>query len=331
MSLVADHGGMALVPRASAIGGVAAAVLLAVAACSQSPAASHSPARGPGTAITVPRPVPSPLYGVTADNVTNLDQIVASSGQLPAMPTTRIVFDSSRPPEYYTAAVNDLHRVSYLMGELTDSADVTKITTPAYGERARAYLDAFGSKIDIWEIGNEVNGNWTGPYPDVAAKLEAAYNQVAARHLRTALTLYYNVGCGDGPDELSPLDFSRQYVPQAVRDGLDYVFLSYYEDQCGGMRPTAQTWTAYFSALHALYPNARLGFGEIGLTNPATAQTTTVAESLINYYYGLSIRLPYYAGGYFWWYYAEDCLPYKTKPLWRTLSDGFTAEQAARG
>ncbi len=38
--------------------------------------------------------------------------------------------------------------------------------------------------------------------------------------------------------------------------------------------------------------------------------TLPVAVAMLSYYYGLPIRLPYYTGGYFWWYYAEDCLPY---------------------
>ena len=118
-------------------------------------------------------------------------------------------------------------------------------------------------------------------------------------------------------------------MPAAVRNGLSYVFLSYYENQCGGARPSAAAWTRYFTELHALYPGARLGFGEIGLTGPATEETTGQAESLIRHYYGLPIRLPYYAGGYFWWYYAEDCLPHASKPLWRAVDAGFAAEAAA--
>jgi hypothetical protein len=116
-------------------------------------------------------------------------------------------------------------------------------------------------------------------------------------------------------------------VPAGVRDGLGYVFLSYYEDQCGGRRPAAAAWTGYFRALHALYPRARLGFGEVGLAAPAATATTAAAAALIRYYYGLPVRLPYYAGGYFWWYYAEDCLPYGTRPLWHAVNAGFTAER----
>lgn len=317
---------MAVIPVTSAISGVAAVALL-VGAFSCAPAA---PAADPGRPPAAPRAVPRTLYGVTADDVANLNQIVASSRHLPAMPTTRIYFDVSQPPEYYAAAVKRLHPVSYLMGELLDSSDETSIGVAAYAKRTRAYLDAFGTTIDIWEIGNEVNGNWTGPYPVVAAKLEAAYHEVAARHLRTALTLYDNAGCGDGPGELSPLDFSRRYVPRAVRAGLNYVFLSYYEDECGNIRPPVRAWTAYFRSLHALYPRARLGFGEVGLPDPVTTRTMNAAKSLIRYYYGLPIRLPYYTGGYFWWYYAEDCLTYTGKPLWRTLSAAFKAEKAAQ-
>ncbi len=50
---------------------------------------------------------------------------------------------------------------------------------------------------------------------------------------------------------------------------------------------------------------------------------------MIRYYYGLRIRLPYYVGGYFWWYCDEDCVPYNAKPLFGALRRGFAAEAAA--
>jgi hypothetical protein len=280
--------------------------------------------------LAPPRRLPSPLYGVTVDDVSNLSQIVASSRRLPHRPATRIYFSVREPPRYYAAAVRRLRPVSYLMGELLDSSDERSIGTAAYGRRVRAYLKAFGRSVDLWEIGNEVNGNWTGPYRRVSAKLTRAYDEVSARGLRTALTLYDNSGCGDGPGEMSPVAFSRRYVPARVRDGLGYVFLSYYEDNCNGIRPRAAQWTSYFRRLHVLYPRARLGFGEIGMNNPVTSKTMAAAKSLIGYYYGLRIKLPYYVGGYFWWYYDEDCLPYSSEPLWRVLRDGFTAEALLR-
>jgi hypothetical protein len=246
------------------------------------------------------------------------------------MPVTRLYFDVREPPGYYATAVTALRPVSYLMGELLDSSDETHIGVAAYSKRVQSYLAAFGHKVDLWEIGNEVNGNWTGAYRTVEAKLTVAYRDVSALGKRTALTLYYNLGCGDGAAELSPLAFSRRYVPADVRAGLSYVFLSYYEDNCHGIRPNAAAWTAYFRSLHALYPHARFGFGEIGMNNPVTPNTLAAAGALLRSYYGLHIRLPYYAGGYFWWYFAEDCLPYRLKPLWSVLRSAFGAETASQ-
>jgi hypothetical protein len=273
----------------------------------------------------------SPLYGTTVDDVAHLRQIVDSLRHLPRMPTTRIYFDVNEPAKYYKYPVSQLRPVSYLMGELLDSADETRITTAAYNARVKSYVAAFKNQIDLWEIGNEVNGNWTGPYPTVETKLTTAYDDVATAHQRTALTLYYNVGCGDGPAELDPIAFSRVYVPSTVRNGLSLVLLSYYEDNCNGIRPSAGTWKRYFTKLHALYPHALLGFGEVGMNSPVTARALGKAESLVRYYYGLGIKLPYYVGGYFWWYFYEDCLPYQSKPLWATLRAGFQSEASALG
>ena len=308
-----------------AVRGCLAAAAAALAAACSAPAA---PAAAPAPAGR-PRPLPRVLYGVTADDLSGLAGLVAADRHLPERPVTRLYFDAAQPPAAYAAAVRALRPVSYLMGELLDSSDEAGVGVVAYGRRVRAYLDAFGSSVDVWEVGNEVNGDWTGPYPQVEAKLAEAYGQVAARHLPTALTLYYNAGCGDGAGELDPVAFSRKYVPAGVRDGLSYVFLSYYEDACGGARPSAAAWTAYFRELHALYPRARVGFGEVGMQHPATKATAAAAGSLIARYYGLKIALPYYAGGYFWWYYAEDCVPYSAKPLWRSLAAGFRAEAKA--
>jgi hypothetical protein len=275
------------------------------------------------------RALPNPLYGVTVDDVANLSQIVASSQALGHMPITRIYFNVREPATYYAAAVKAIWPASYVMGELLDSSDSRRISVTSYNKRVKSYVSLLGNSVDVWEIGNEVNGNWTGRYSKVEAKLTDAYDDVASAGKRTALTLYYNIGCGDGPKELDPITFSQKYVPAAVRTGLDYVLLSYYEADCGGIRPSPAAWTAYFARLHVLYPNALLGFGEIGMNEPATTATTGTARSLMDYYYGLDIDLPYYVGGYFWWYYDEDCLPFTTKPLSATLQSAFASESAA--
>ena len=135
---------------------------------------------------------PSPVYGVTLDRIGNLARVVAGERALPERPTSRVYFDVSEPASHYAKAVSELHPVSAVMGELLDSSDATLITTSQYQSRVESFLGVLGSSVDIWEIGNEVNGNWTGPYSTGAAKLQEAFADVAGveadRHLPSTRT-----------------------------------------------------------------------------------------------------------------------------------------------
>ncbi len=263
------------------------------------------------------RTIPDPLYGVTVDNVANIAKIVASSTALARMPTTRIVFDENVAAAYYTSAINQIQPVSYIMGEILDSYYVKNYTVAAYKDRVTEYLNAFGNQVDLWEIGNEVNGEWLGTTADVVAKITDAYNQVTAAGKKTVLTLYYNYRCWSQASH-EMFTWATANVPTALKNGLDYVLISYYEGDCNNYRPA--DWTTVFSRLAGIFPNSKLGFGETGMAAPATSTNLSKATGLMNYYYGLKPRVPNYIGGYFWWYYYEDCLPYSTKPLWKTLN-----------
>jgi hypothetical protein len=262
-----NHGTMAMIRVASVISAMGAAVvLLASGAYPRGPVAPHG------------RPLPRTLYGVTADDVSGLNQMVMSSRHLARRGLPR--------------RFRRRHR--------------------HLGDRQRGQ--------------RELDGTLPGRRGEADGRLSRG-RRPAPAHRPHPVRQHRMRGRARRAE---PLGFSRRYVPAAVRAGIGYVFLSYYEDACGNRRPSARTWTAYFRSLHALYPRARLGFGEIGLADPVTPRTMRAAKSLIRYYYGLRIRLPYYTGGYFWWYYAEDCLPYATRPLWRALSAGFRAEKAAQ-
>ena len=90
---------------------------------------------------------------------------------------------------------------------------------------------------------------------------------------------------------------------------MDYVLISYYEDDCNDYQPQ---WQEVFDSLHVLFPNSKIGIGECGTTN--AGQKAAYAKR----YYSMNITTPNYIGGYFWWYYKQDCVPY-TKPLWKTI------------
>ena len=123
----------------------------------------------------------------------------------------------TKPAGYYATPVARIAGVGQVMGELLDSSDEQAISTAAMRQRAESYVQALGGDVAIWEVGNEVNGNWTGDPATVAEKLDAAYEVVSAAGGRTALTLYENdfgpEHCGDGEAEPTPLQYARRYVP----------------------------------------------------------------------------------------------------------------------
>lgn len=289
---------------------------------------------GGTTEATPPPPSASALYGVTVDDISNLPAIISGMKALPEQPSAQIYFDVQEPASYYATAVSEIHAMGPVLGELLDSSDETSISTAAFQTRVESYLSTLGSNVDIYEVGDEVNGNWTGPYATVAAKLIEAYNDVAADGYKTALTLYANNfgpdNCGDGTSELTPVQFTQQYVPTTVADGLHYVFLSYYPTECDNEYPSSATVASYLEQLHALYPNALLGFGEVGLPNAVTSKTLATGEKVMSWAYSLNPGLSYYVGGYYWWYGYEDVFT-GSKLLASSLNSAFEAEASAIG
>ena len=151
----------------------------------------------------------------------------------PAQPSAATL--ASPSPALYGVTINEVGHLEEIVGSLA-----------AFAQRVQSYVSVLAPNVDIWEIGNEVNGNWTGPYATVSAKLTAAYEEVTAADGKTALTFYANNfaknNCGDGPAELTPVQFAQQYVPAQVANGLDYVFLSYYPRSAG--TPSRAPWTS---------------------------------------------------------------------------------------
>lgn len=261
---------------------------------------------------------PAPLYGVTLDAVDNVPAVVDALSHLSRTPTVRVVFDEGMDAPHYVGPVVAIRDVAYVMGELADSSTLKQYTAPQLRQRAAAYLHTLGSNVDVWEVGNEINGEWAGTSRDVVDKTMAAYEVIKAGGGRTALTLYYNEGCAESPSR-AMFDWAQHNLPPRLRDGLDYVFISFYEDDCKIAPPD---WNAVFTRLGELFPHAALGFGEVG-TRHAMRKATLVAH-----YYGLAIAHPRFVGGYFWWYFRQDMVP-RSRPLWRSLDAAFLGMPAA--
>jgi hypothetical protein len=282
------------------------------------------------------RIVPAPIYGVTLDDVSNTSAEVNSLQQLVHMPTSRIVFDTGEPASYYLGPIQQMHSSSYIMGELADSSYMAGYTAASIGAWTQNYTQTLGSNVDIWEVGNEVNGNWLGS--DTLAKIEAMYDVVSGQGGITALTFFYE---GEPTDPNNCIDTSnggndmftwinqqfqlslpaaqRPAETEKIRLHLDYVLISWYPDQCPGESPN---WPWVYTQLASLFPNAKVGFGELGTAQPQNGSAYEVNE--INQYYPMdktTAGLPVnYIGGYFWWYFAEEMVPWGTTVLSSTLN-----------
>lgn len=193
------------------------------------------------------------------------------------------------------------------------------------GVLASAGGSTLGSNVDVWEIGNEINGEWvcaknaskctSAQTQAVVDRIQGAYDVVRQSGGKTALTLYFNDGCWASPEN-EMFTWAQKNVPQALKQGLDYVYVSYYEDDCNGLQPD---WNAVFSKLATMFPNSYVGFGECG-----TTQSSRKA-AYVKRYYSTTINDPRYVGGYFWWYFAEDMVP-RTQPLWGVLNNTIAAQ-----
>jgi hypothetical protein len=307
------------------------------------PRPSATPASSP---VATPRPSTTPtggaasatVYGVTLDNVSNaiMPAIIASFQHLNQKPTARVVFDEGVSASYYQGPLQSIKPHSYIMGQLSDSTGMKSYTTGSYQTRTRSYLQTLGTLVDVWEIGNEVNGNWLGS--GTIDKVQVAFDELNAKSLPTALTFFYMGepndpnNCIDSPGndvfswittqfQLNLVPSARNQAREKMRLGLDQVLLSWYPQGCNNIQPD---WTTVFNRLAVMFPNSKLGFGEIGTANAQGG--STYEANLIRQFYPLASKIPLpsrYIGGYYWWYYAEEMLPYQTSTLFPILNSYF--------
>lgn len=118
----------------------------------------------------------SPLFGLTTESVDDVNRLLPALQKIREkfIPTLRVVFqpakndreDEKMLSEYATALAqirgNDPIPNAYILGLLVDSSSFHKFDDAKVRERARKYAEKLSNYVDIWEAGNEVNGDWVG-------------------------------------------------------------------------------------------------------------------------------------------------------------------------
>ncbi len=271
--------------------------------------------------------IPYPIHGVTVDDAwegtTTQAQIVAALQAFSVKPTVRIVMDKGYPPSHYVSLFQAIHNVAYVMASPCDSYYMLSYTSVAdYKKRFSDSVAALGPYVDLWEIANEINGEgpnagekdaWMGHGPAAlqfnADKMYAAYTYIHGLGLKTVLTPYE---FKPGDQSITMEAWMQKYVPADMKAGIDYVLVSYYEEDNDGYQPQ---WFSVFQNLQSIFPSSKLGIGECG----------NVAEDapidMVHHYYQMPKYVPNYVGGYFWWNFAEDCVPYSGNNVWSALNE----------
>lgn len=283
------------------------------------PSLSPSPA-----SVAVPTPrygraVPAPIYGVTFDNVSNFPAKVTALQKFPHMATARVVLDPGTIPLDYSTAINAMKKSAYIMAGLQDSADMKSQTIDSFKSRAQTFFKGLKDSVDIWEVGNEINGDWLGT--NVKNKLRAGFKVLDDAGATTAITFFYFGEPGQKNNcipaaqyemftwikSLQQLDLpvaQRDPQNEKMRLNVDYIFVSWYPQQCNNIKPD---WATVFAKLAKIYPKAKIGFGEIGTADPQYGSSYEL--NLIQEFYPLASRVQMhnrYIGGYFWWYFAQE-------------------------
>lgn len=228
-------------------------------------------------AQSTPAVVLNPIYGITVDDVDESDknQCLDKSDKSPPQNYDQ---DRYRPDQVinddYVAHVREISQVSDVMALVADSHDMYKFREDGDKTcvgRVDECFTKLGEFVRIWEIGNEVNGEWTD-YPrgdtedddafdkrleselptksyqeldairrKVAKQITDAFHYIDDHGGQTALTFYYNQHLGKGcwssdargGNEYEMLTWANKYVTdQRMRDRLKYVFIRFYEDDC---------------------------------------------------------------------------------------------------
>ncbi len=273
------------------------------------------------------RPDAERVWGFTTGSTTKIASTVAAAsgivGGRRGAASLRIVFDPDRSPASYQAAVATARRAGLrVVGQLLDSTAMAGMSLARWRSRVADYVTTLPN-VDVWEVGNEVNGHWLGR--DVPAKIAYAADYVKARGGRTMLTLYWQLG--EDTSTTSMFTWAQAHLSSATRGSLDEIGLSLYPEQA----PMGVAFDRVVTTLHRSFLHQRVAVTELGYGSPdlshlwwwgsATDPTGDARNAVASLYSRAIIGYAYSGGGTYWWYFPQDA-PLGSR-LWQTFATAY--------
>lgn len=256
------------------------------------------------------------IYGLTIDDAwydhIELKDILEGLANLEVRPMVRIVMSIEIEPEEYLNLFRSVNQYADIMACPVDSSEMNHFKdTESYLKRFKDSYEKLSAYVSIWEAGNEINGTeWIKQDEKlIVDKITAVADFIKSKGKKVALTLY----CTDSPRQ-DMIEWVKKYIPTKLAKSVDYCFVSYYEDDNGGYLPD---WKSVFEELGEFFPTALLGIGECGNTAENATQESKI--NMAKRYYQMPKPHERFVGGYFWWNWVEDCIPYKDNAVYEAI------------
>lgn len=229
------------------------------------------------------------MFAITLDNPWDYKKIAVALKPFNKKLWVRIVVDAGVPISEYLIPFKTIAMVAPIMVMLCDSFVFKDLNAEQYLERTKQIHQILGAYISVYEIGNEINGDWLGT--DVSNKVIAVRDYCVNNLLKTSLTMY-----SDELDSWKPWMSANASTIFSV----DWLLLSEYPHDNNGHRVIFSDFIKHCKSLN---PKALIGWGECGIA------TVSKKISEFNYYYKTQNNLYKsdlrYLGGYFWWYQKD--------------------------
>lgn len=250
-----------------------------------------------------------PWIGFTIDRRENYKENCDLAASLGGSSTwIRVVFDKGTVPSDYAAMIRYAKSKGLkILGQPVDSSDSASYTYKGYLKRFKLFVDQF-PQIDAWEIGNEVNGSWTGSGMPRKLAGTAAYVRKKTGKL-TVLTFFWQLNTAGKKYAL--FNWMDTYVPVSVRKNIDCVFLSQYQEQA----PVGVVFDQMMTRLRMEFPNAKIGLGELGYWIPGQRYwwayskknpNSDARHAVCRQYYRAALGYKNSVCGGFWWNFCTQ-------------------------
>lgn len=242
------------------------------------------------------RPLPpAPWRGFTIDDIDRVDEVIAVVKKLPFRPICRVVIDyPERKPVEYRAPIARLAQVCDVMVQVRDSyaEKIDPLSVAAYVDLFEALFILLDDYAVIYEIGNEVNGNWLPS--DIAEKVRKCYSRAQTLSVRTAVTFFLETPGGMG----------QWAVKNDIR--CDVAMISWYPRSNPGFNPQWDTEVALLAGACG----GKVAGGEFGSEDARGNQGSIgVVVSTITAVERTVVHCPPWIQGWFFWDFVRWCLP----------------------